>query len=66
MDELSRRDLFAAMVMQGMLAAAPERLQLPEDTAAWAVKHANELIAALDGENRDTDAADRPTPSDPP
>ena len=55
-DGLSKRELFAAMAMQGLLAANARGINDPDYTmnfdperlSQWAVQHADALIAALD------------------
>lgn len=52
---LSKRELFAAMAMQGLLAAGKTGLATVNgvpfsDAATWAVSHADALIAELERE----------------
>jgi hypothetical protein len=44
---LTKREYFAAMAMQGLVASDTTHELGYEDAAKWAVKHADALIAAL-------------------
>jgi len=50
---LSKREYFAAMAMQGLLAGDGERRCEEEHIAAWATKQADALIDALNEEKTD-------------
>jgi hypothetical protein len=48
-DGLTRRELFAAMAMQGILSACPTTVEFPSaNTAQEATRRADALIAELD------------------
>ena len=47
---LSKRELFAALAMQGILAAGSEHRVTTANAVDWAVQHADALLAALEVE----------------
>lgn len=46
-DRLTKRELFAAMAMQGIMGGVPSSSQAAEMVAEWAVDQADALIEAL-------------------
>lgn len=67
-DGLSKRELFAALAMNGLLAANARGINDPDYTmnfdperlSQWAVQHADALIAALDRTARNADEGQKP------
>lgn len=47
---LTKRELFAAMAMQGLLAADPKHNMSSDDIAKYAIEQADDLIKALNHE----------------
>lgn len=53
-DGLTKREYFAAIAMQGLLACESNNNESYARIAEWAVKHADALITALNGEFKPT------------